>query len=69
MIYFKKEKKDEILQGRTYRYLIRAGLIDCTEVHLGNILNGKTPCSKALSREILSLIPNATKENYFKETK
>lgn len=62
-LYFNKNKKQELLQGRTIRYL--ASEIDCSEIHLTNILNGKTSCGKYLAKDILRLMPNATKEDYF----
>lgn len=67
---FKKEKKEDLLQGRTIRYLLsnsngKNGL-ECTEIHLYNVLNGKSTCSKYLAKDIVSIArPDKKVEDYF----
>lgn len=64
---FKVEKKEELLQGRTITYLWSNG-IECSEVHLYNVLNGKSICSKLLARNIVSIArPDKQIEDYFDE--
>ena len=61
---FKVEKKEELLQGRSITY-IKKGL-ECSRVHLYNVLNGKSSCSKYLARDIVSkLKPDKKVEDYF----
>jgi len=61
---FKIEKKEELLQGRSIKYLSLE--LECTYVHICNILNGKSSCSKYLARDIVSKMqPNAKVEDYF----
>lgn len=61
---FKVEKKEELLQGRRIRDLCKH--LECTEVHLYNVLNGKSSCSRYLARDIVSkLRPNKKAEDYF----
>lgn len=65
---FKKDKKKELLQGRTLKYLTDNKIIECTSVHLGNILNGKQRCSSLLAQNITkSVSPDAKVEDYFDE--
>ena len=52
MYLFKKEFKNEILQGRTARYVAN-NIIDVHEFYLSNILNGKMGCSKRLAKDIV----------------
>jgi len=67
MLIFKKEKKEELLQGRTIRYLAK-NKVACTEVHLINVLNGKTPCSYLLAKNILEAVDNTSQiEDFFTE--
>jgi hypothetical protein len=66
MLLFKKEKKKDVLKGRTIRYLTKSNSVACTEVHLSNILNGKMPCGPALAKDITNCIgSNARIEDYF----
>ena len=66
LLLFKKEKKKDVLKGRTIRYLSKNNVIACSEVHLCNILKGKTPCSPALAKDIINCIGNDVKiEDYF----
>lgn len=61
---FKVEKKEELLQGRRIRDLCK--YLECTEVHLYNVLNGKSSCSKYLARDIVSKLRLDKKiEDYF----
>ena len=66
MLIFKKEKKQDVLKGRTARYLTKSNKIACCEVHLSNVLNGKIPCSSLLAKNIVECISsNARIEDYF----
>lgn len=68
MFLFKKEKKKDILKGRTIRYLVGTGLVECSGVHLSNVLNGKIACSKLLAKNIVEVAQNDAKiEDYFME--
>jgi len=67
MLLFKKEKKKDILQGRTMRYLTNNNIVVCTEVHLSNVLNGKMPCSKLLAKNIVDCVQDGKIEDYFVE--
>ena len=66
MLMFKKEKKKELLNGRTIRYLTKNNKVACSEVHLSNVLNGKTKCSLVLAKDIVSCV-NGKVEDYFTE--
>ena len=61
-MYFKQEKKAELLQGRTIRYLAKQ--LDITEQYLCMILKGKRNCSLKLATKI-SQINNASVDEYF----
>ena len=61
-MYFKQEKKAELLQGRTIRYLAKQ--LDITEQYLCLILKGKRNCSLKLAKKI-ALINNTQVEDYF----
>lgn len=52
MYLFKKEKRQNVLKGRTIRYLVNSKSVSCTATHLSNILNGKIPCSYLLAKNI-----------------
>lgn len=66
MLLFKKEKRRDVLKGRTIRYLTNSNNVACTEVHLSNILNGKIPCGPALAKDIVKCVgQNARIEDYF----
>lgn len=54
MYIFKKEKRNEILNGRTTRYV--ASLLDVHEFYLGDILRGKRGCSLRLAKQIIKLV-------------
>lgn len=67
MLIFKKEKKQDVLKGRTIRYLTTSKEIECGEVHLCNVLNGKLPCSPLLAKNIIACIGEDAKiKDYFK---
>ena len=53
MYRFKKELRDQLLSGRTVRYV--AHQIDITEVHLSNILNGKKTCKRSTAYCIVKI--------------
>lgn len=62
---FKQEKKEQVLQGRTIKYLAK-NEIDISKEYLTNILNGKTHCSKAIANRIIECIGKELKtEDYF----
>lgn len=61
--YFNKDKKKELLKGRTIRYLAREEL-HCTDAHLTNILNGKSSCTYSTAKNIVSCV-NGNVEDYF----
>lgn len=66
MLIFKKEKRRNVLKGRTIKYLTSTGKIECSSVHLSNILNAKTPCSSLLAKNIIECVsPDARIEDYF----
>ena len=67
-LLFDRRKKEYVLKGRTARYMVKSNKIPCTDVHLCNILNGKTPCSTSLALVILGCIsPEATLKDFFIE--
>lgn len=47
---FKKEKKSELLDGRTMTYL--SNQLGLSYVYINNILNGKCRCSKIVANAI-----------------
>ena len=61
-MYFKQEKKAELLQGRTIRYLAKQ--LDITEQYLCLILKGNRNCSLKLANKI-SGINNMSVDEYF----
>ena len=61
-MYFKQEKKAELLQGRTIRYLAKQ--LDITEQYLCLILNNKRNCSLKLANKIAQ-INNMSVDEYF----
>ena len=66
MYLFKKERRKDVLKGRTIRYLTNEKIVACTSVHLSNILNGKTPCSYLLAKNITECADaDTTIDNYF----
>ena len=68
MYLFNTEKKQDILKGRTIRYLAD-NIVACSEVHLGNILRGETTCSYLLAKNITECAEaNAKIEDYFTKT-
>ena len=68
MLLFKKEKKKDVLKGRTMRYLTKEKIVACSEVHLNNILNGKIPCSYLLAKNIIECADaDAKLEEYFED--
>jgi len=64
MYLFKKEKRKDLLKGRTIRYLTSNKMVHCSEVHLSNILNGKIPCSYLLAKDIVDCADGVL-EDYF----
>ena len=65
MYVFKKEAREDVLKGRTIRYVAINDLM-ITEVYLSNILNGIKGCSYRLARDICKYIsPEASIEKYF----
>ena len=66
MYLFKKEKKKSFLKGRTIRYLTRTGIIECSEVHLSNILNGKITCSSLLAKNIAGCVGEKIEDLFIK---
>lgn len=67
MYLFKREKKKDILKGRSIRYLTTTS-IACSEVHLGNVLNGKKTCSFWLAKAITECAGNNLNiEDYFEK--
>ncbi len=65
MFIFKKEFREEVLQGRSIKYLSNK-ILNITPVYLSNILNGKIGCSKRLAIQILKCVTdNEDLENYF----
>lgn len=65
MYIFKKELRDEVLQGRSIRYMSQK-LLNITPVYLSNVLNGKIGCSKRLAIQIVNCVTdNENLENYF----
>lgn len=66
MYYFKEDKKEIVLKGRSARYLAENKLF-INESYLSLILNGKRGCSKRLAQSILNCISiDANLEDYFK---
>jgi len=61
-MYFKQEKKVELLQGRTIRYLAKQ--LDITEQYLCMILKAKRNCSLKLANKIAQ-INNVSVDEYF----
>jgi len=61
-MYFKQEKKAELLQGRTIRYLAKQ--LDITEQYLCMILKAKKGCSLKLANKIAK-INNELVDEYF----
>lgn len=65
---FKKEKKEELLAGRTVKY-VAENVTHCTPMYLGRVLNGKDTCSYTMAK-ILTEIDATNKEiNYYFEGK
>ena len=62
--YFNKEYKEELLQGRTIKYI--ANMIGMSKEYLTNILNGKTHCSSITASKIASINLKEIKD-YFME--
>jgi len=61
-MYFKQEKKAELLKGRTIRYLAKQ--LDITEQYLCLILKGNRNCSLKLANKIAQ-INNVSVDEYF----
>ena len=67
MYIFDTTKKQEVLKGRTSRFIAK-DLLHCSEVHLRNVLNGKSGCSYRLAKDLVQCISDdARVEDYFKE--
>lgn len=47
MYYFKKEKKEELLKGRSIKYI--SYLMGITEGYVSRIINQKTKCSRLVA--------------------
>lgn len=64
-LWFKAECKDEVLQGRTLKYVAEK-LLECGYCYLSLVLKGKKHCSKRLAKDIIALVDeNAKIEDYF----
>lgn len=69
MYYFKKEKKDEILQGRTITYVANNFLYR-TKSFVSAVLSGKRGCSYKSARDIVNIVgTHLDLNNYFYEDK
>lgn len=64
MYRFKKDEKENFLQGRTITYI--ANIIGITREHLTNIFNRKIECSKLVAFCIVkSVYPNKEITDFF----
>lgn len=64
MYQFKKELREQLLKGRTIRFI--AHEIEFSEVHLSNILNGKCTCKKSTAYYVIKMLGENNKiEDYF----
>lgn len=61
--WFRTEKKDEVLRGRTIKYLAE-NVLYTTPGFITNVLNGKRSCSFALANHIVNAC-NGKLEDYF----
>lgn len=67
-MYFKKEKKKDILQGRSTRFVARE-ILDINECYLSMVFNNHKSCSLKLARKITQLVPEAKIEDFFTKGK
>lgn len=65
MYYFYKEKKEEVLKGRTIKYL--SYLMGITEGYISRILNGKIGCSRLVALCVSYIGGNENLYYYFKK--
>ena len=66
-VRFIVDKKEDLLQGRTLKYIHSLGM-ECTIIHLSNILNGNNVCSRLLAKDIVRIArPDKNLEDYFVE--
>lgn len=66
MYKFKVEMKNELLQGRTLKYI--ADKTGYSIVHICNVFKGKSHCSTRVANEILELTDTfAPIEKYFEK--
>lgn len=64
-LWFKAERRDDILQGRTIKY-VSERLLECGYAYLSLILQGKQYCSKRLAKDIVAIAGTDAKiEDYF----
>ncbi|HIS62328.1 MAG TPA: hypothetical protein IAC14_08825 [Candidatus Scybalomonas excrementigallinarum] len=64
MWYFKREKKEEFLQGRTITFIAKNFLFITPEYFI-SILNGKRGCSYTLANNIVRCANETDIEKYF----
>lgn len=62
--WFKTEKKEEILQGRTIKYLAEKILFS-TPAYITDVLNGRRSCSYALANHMVRCINKEDINEYF----
>lgn len=62
--YFKVEKKEELLQGRTITYLVK-NYLKATIPYITDVLNGKRSCSYEMASMIVKNMSDKEVEDYF----
>lgn len=67
MYFFITEKKDEVLQGRTGKYIAN-NVLYINNCYFSRVLNGKCGCSKLLAHNIANCVSRDAKiEDYFEK--